>query len=732
MRVIGVLLSVVLATPLLTRAADKDKDPAPPPYDIPRLDDIKIDGDDSDWKSAGFRIDAFAPADGHIVPTTDFDATCRVAWNAQGLLVLVHVADDDLQVSNQSDSRLAEGDSVEFVVSAREGLTAQYVIAPGVTDGAAPRAYAAYLANGRPLENGNKLVAAARRTAAGYVVEALLPNDAYSKWAQAADDVQFTVSVNDVDAKAPRRRHAPLWLAPRPDAVPEPAMSLRPGKSASPPFAAAISIVPLPGQGHARATVVADSTAAGRSVEFRLGPPPLKLNLAADDKPPLPAIAAERIGRLAGRWGAAFTFPLPPIGANFGPVNVYVDSVKIARVTLPSNDAERINALSQFDLNFKPAIFAGDQFPPCDFTAPAAARDLIGPYSFKYTFYDADRNVVERPHQPGRYGAVVEIVTAAGNKIPKRLVTLFHQSDPPGWQDEQFDARIAALPPQFGIDPKVVAAQQKVLGEHARYLLPDALLSDVDTPLLLSALYESKPGDPPLAGRNSIWARSERWWYPIKQQRHRASYQYVADVPRLHLNTDPPLPVLLCLHGSGERGDDLAAVRTHGPPKLVAAGKEFPFLVVAPQCPAGEWWNARQLIDVLDDVATKHRIDPDRIYLTGISMGGYGVWELAAEYPDRFAAIVPICGAGGPADAEQLKNLPTWAFHGMQDHDVPFNRTIEMVTALKKVGGRVRFTPYPDLGHDCWTRTYDNPQLYEWLLKQKRGAPAEIPAAPAP
>lgn len=721
MRVLSLLLSVVLATPLLTHAAadDKDKDnTAPVTYYIPRLDNIKIDADAADWKDAGFRIDAFAPTDGRIVPPADFDATCRVAWNDQGLLLLVHVADDDLRESSLGGTRLAEGDSVEIFVESGNGWQHRYVIAPGLDR----------LHHERRIwqtPEGNSPTVAARKTDAGYTMELLIPVGITK-----GTDVALNVVLHDVDTAQPLRHHAPLWLAGRPANARLATLSLRADTSASPPFAAALSIVPLPGEGRARATVIADSTAAGRPVELRLGPAPLKLDLARDDKPPRPAIAAERIGRLADRWGAAFTFPLPPIGTDVGPVNVYVDSAKIARVTLPSNDDQRINALAQYDLAFRPAIFAGDAFPPCDFVAPAAAHDLIGPYSFKCTFFDPDGKVVERPHQPGRYGAEVEIVTAAGGKVSKRLVPLFHQADPQGWQDGQLDARIVALPPQLGIDPKVVAAQQKLLGEHARYLLPEVFAGDIDTPLLLSALFESKPGDPPLAGRNSIWACSEAWWYPIKQRLKRAKYRYTADVPRLYLpETDPPLPVLLCLHGSGERGDDLAAVRTHGPPRLVA-DREFPFLVVAPQCPAGEWWSAQQLVDLLDDVATKYRIDPDRVYLTGLSMGGYGVWELAAQHPDRFAAIVPICGAGGVADAPRLKNLPTWVFHGMKDHEVPFNRSAEMVDALKQAGGRVKFTPYPDLGHDCWTKAYDNPELYEWLLKQKRGQPAEPPAMP--
>jgi predicted peptidase len=154
------------------------------------------------------------------------------------------------------------------------------------------------------------------------------------------------------------------------------------------------------------------------------------------------------------------------------------------------------------------------------------------------------------------------------------------------------------------------------------------------------------------------------------------------------------------------------------------------FILLSPQCPAGEWWSAEQLKELLVQVQRSYRVDSDRIYLTGLSMGGYGTWELAEEYPERFAAIAPICGAGNPENAARLKNLPIWVFHGERDTVVPFQRSVEMVEAIKKVGGHVRLTTYLDKGHDVWTATYSNLQIYNWLLKHKRGEPEEQPAEP--
>jgi predicted peptidase len=179
-------------------------------------------------------------------------------------------------------------------------------------------------------------------------------------------------------------------------------------------------------------------------------------------------------------------------------------------------------------------------------------------------------------------------------------------------------------------------------------------------------------------------------------------------------------PLVLFLHGAGERGDDLELVKKHGPPKLIGEGKEFPFIVVSPQCPKDVWWEPIELTALLDEVISKHNVDKDRICVTGLSMGGFGTWRLAAYTPERFAAIAPICGGGEPYWARRFPNLPTWAFHGAKDTGVPLERSQEMVDALKEKGGQPKLTVYPEAGHDSWTETYNNPKFYEWLLAQRR------------
>jgi predicted peptidase len=195
---------------------------------------------------------------------------------------------------------------------------------------------------------------------------------------------------------------------------------------------------------------------------------------------------------------------------------------------------------------------------------------------------------------------------------------------------------------------------------------------------------------------------------------------------------DKKWPLMLFLHGSGERGTDINKVKVHGPPKIVEQKKDFPFIVVSPQCdPTGPGWDAMTLKTLLDDVQAQYSVDPDRVYLTGLSMGGFGTWDLATKYPDRFAAIAPICGGADNVRrvTRALKDMPIWVFHGEKDTTVPIEQSARLVEALKQAGSTtVDFTRYPEAGHDSWTVTYNNPKLYEWFLSHKR---SDRPAAAA-
>ena len=180
------------------------------------------------------------------------------------------------------------------------------------------------------------------------------------------------------------------------------------------------------------------------------------------------------------------------------------------------------------------------------------------------------------------------------------------------------------------------------------------------------------------------------------------------------------LPLMLFLHGAGERGDNLEKVKQWGPPKLVRKRKDFPFVLISPQCPKGTWWKVEELYHLVNHAAGKLKIDRRRMYVTGLSMGGFGSWNLMDRYPGFFAAGVPICGGGNPAGARKLVNTPIWAFHGDADGVVKATLSKLMIKAIEKAGGKkAKLTLYPGVGHNSWSRAYANEEVYKWLLSHK-------------
>ena len=202
------------------------------------------------------------------------------------------------------------------------------------------------------------------------------------------------------------------------------------------------------------------------------------------------------------------------------------------------------------------------------------------------------------------------------------------------------------------------------------------------------------------------------------------SIPYLLFLPKEYDSSDSKWPLMLFLHGRGESDGPLSIVKKWGPPHFIDRGVNYHYIVVSPQCPRSpESWNKPDqqtlLVALLDHVTKTYRVDQDRVYLTGLSMGGYGSWRLAADHPERFAAVVPICGGGNPDDAEKLKNLPIWVWHGTDDPTVPFQRSADMVEAIKKAGSTtIRFTSLEWIGHNCWESAYATPGLYEWLNQQ--------------
>lgn len=196
------------------------------------------------------------------------------------------------------------------------------------------------------------------------------------------------------------------------------------------------------------------------------------------------------------------------------------------------------------------------------------------------------------------------------------------------------------------------------------------------------------------------------------------SANYLLYLPKDYNDTEKSFPLVLFLHGAGERGDDIEKVKVHGLPKLINEGKDFPFIVVSPQCPDRMFWNTDILSKLLDEIEANYRVDKNRIYVTGLSMGGHGTWSLAIEQPNRFAAIAPVCGWADTSKASMIAHIPIWVFHGAKDVVVPVKSSEDMVAALKNYASNVKLTIYPEANHDSWTDTYNNEELYKWFLEQ--------------
>lgn len=385
-------------------------------------------------------------------------------------------------------------------------------------------------------------------------------------------------------------------------------------------------------------------------------------------------------------------------------------------------------SVEDLTLIFRPSVFAGDSFPKAQFENPDAARRLLGDYHLQTSYYTADHHPATRPSLPGRYGAVTRITPAGGQPF-HRYNTLFRQPHPQRVDWEEFQTRFAtALPEELGINPSTARHQSAYVSAHLAQLFGDSFAQNAGTAALLAGLYEIPPDSPPLPQRLGPMERDREWWFAQRKLLgDEPKYPYAAILPDgYEQHPDEHYPVILFLHGSGERGHDLSRVtQTHGPQKYLGKGHPNPFLILIPQCPSHAWWFAPQLLALLDQASGKYRVDPDRIYLTGLSMGGYGTYDLAMYAPDRFAAIVPICGAGDTTDVQRIRELPCWIFHGGKDQAVPIERMYQMKNALLQVHARATWTIYPELPHDSWTITYSNPALYDWLLAQSRSHPAQ-------
>lgn len=233
-------------------------------------------------------------------------------------------------------------------------------------------------------------------------------------------------------------------------------------------------------------------------------------------------------------------------------------------------------------------------------------------------------------------------------------------------------------------------------------------------PLALAVPTLSQAATPPADGRQAEWSTPGS----VTLQATLRHWLYLP--PGYHEQPDKAWPLIVFLHGSGERGTQLDRVKSHGLPKLIDAGQAVPAIVVSPQCDEDLDWDPHLLHALLVALRGQWRVDPKRVTATGLSMGGAGCWDWAMTYPDDLAGIAPVCGYGRPLRLARMRAVPVRAYHGADDPVVPLSAQQSLVSDLRNSDGRATLTIYPRVGHDAWNPAYADSGLLPWLLARSR------------
>ena len=364
-------------------------------------------------------------------------------------------------------------------------------------------------------------------------------------------------------------------------------------------------------------------------------------------------------------------------------------------------------------------IFSGDAFPKIDFLGKDLLKAALGPYAITTRFFDAGWTEVQKPTIAGRYGALVEIHFPNGVTDVRHL-TLFKSATPYKPRNDPYQLQ-PQFPAAFGLSQALVEHEKWNVDDFLNTLLNGSYHNDEDYAVLVASAHDAE-ADPARWHGFSFWHIDEAWWTGLENKLGiYQEYQRLVRVPTGYdEKPEEKWPLILFLHGSGERGDDLNKLKDQGPLGYINHGHPLPFVVVTPQCPRRDWWSPEKLNRLVSQMELSYRIDPKRVYVTGLSMGGYGTFDLAACYPARYAAIAPLSGGADPDVADRIKSIPTWIFHGQDDDVVPARYSVDIADRLKVLNAEVKFTLLPGVGHGGWDKIYGDPALYEWFLQHSR------------
>lgn len=651
--------------------------------DLPRVDGVTADGQDGDWSDQGLQLNALAGDTPTPLPSRDFDAIARLGWTDKGLAVLVEVRDNEFR-EEPRPSDIFKGDSIEMFLNSKPEYkgSLQPIVSPGLDPKFPELRY--YIWDIRPDElkasTQPTFEACRTRTTDGYCMEAIIPWSNLGITPEVGTKVAFRLNVNDLDGQGSRRQF--VWSSDG-----EPWHILKLADNPSPPVDVAAWAM-YDRLLTTRVNVIATADNVGKSIgvsSYSKGKL-LKSEIAGGE------LKAD--GRIAV---ASLEFTAPVLGEPaFDELVVSIGGKIIARLPMADIHKTRLNAVrsgiagrgrrtsdSEWQQvsfacpSFKTYVLDGAELPDLEFGDPEMVRRLVGPFTIETNFYDADFNNVSSAEKPGRLGAISKISLA---------------------NSETFTVN------------------------HTFYRLASEAVSS-GTNESQAILFASGQSDKYLAG-----LANDKWWHELQRKLGTATrYEYEVFLPKDY-EADPEKrwPLVLYLHGSGGHKNKAYAKDA----KVLADMR--PDVIVVAASSGGPSWRWTPLADLLDEVEKTYRVDADRVYLTGFSMGGYGTWHTVLAMPQRFAAIAPVGGgAGTPEQAARIKNIPAWVLNGEKDTTTTVEQAQKMVDALKGVGASVQFTIIPGADHvGSLRQAYRMPELYEWMLEQTR--PHALQAMPTP
>lgn len=363
-----------------------------------------------------------------------------------------------------------------------------------------------------------------------------------------------------------------------------------------------------------------------------------------------------------------------------------------------------------------PSIFSGGEFPKIDFVNNDLMQRAFGSYTLKIRYFDAGWNEVDHPGAPGRYGAFIDIHFKNGISETRHL-TLFKTAQEYSLARDSYQASFQ-FPADFGLPSGLGQTEAWNFGKYIDDTLGRARTREYSAGAFVAAMADIA-ADPARLHGFEYWTVDSFWWDEMdKRLGLQKPYRKLVRLPEGY-DKDPAKkwPLIVFLHGSGERGDDLAVLKGQGPAAYAEGGHPLPFIVATPQCPKQHNWNPELVLQLVGQMEKDYRVDPSRIYLTGLSLGGFGVLDAAALHPDKFAAVACLSGREDVDLAPRLQHVPIWFFHGTEDDVVPTRYVTELVDALKKEGAPVKLTLIPHTGHGDWDKVYARPELYAWFLQ---------------